>query len=342
VRQNTVDDEKGRWFITRGIYTSVLDSISKILQFDNDGDKSLVVADETFVKISERNMKGIVPLYYEMAKAGAEEINYKNIYKSLTLAYKANIGIISNDITKIWNSDNVSLNAIKWLTMYTNFVIDYAKTLFVPQFPEHVKKEIHKYTKSKLPHFFIYAKDKEEKQVELLNNSVVNRLEKIIPNKPIQFKRIAGEFDYKMLMYRDNVNLNKEIINKYNDLHKNKKWKFKLQESAKADHEFYVYELIRNEMLSINSDASYIVDVLVKYLYGEKVSKNKETLWKSFGDILLHNLKQNIKNTKQCECCGKRINTYNTKKYCNDCAEEKERIRKRNWKRKLKSGSENE
>jgi ribosomal protein L37E len=342
VRQNTVDDEKGKWFITRGIYTSVLDSISKILQFDNDGDKSLVVADETFVKISERNMKGIVPLYYEMAKAGAEEINYKNIYKSLTLAYKANIGIISNDITKIWNSDNVSLNAIKWLTMYTNFVIDYAKTLFVPQFPEHVKKEIHKYTKSKLPHFFIYAKDKEEKQVELLNNSVVNRLEKIIPNKPIQFKRIAGEFDYKMLMYRDNVNLNKEIINKYNDLHKNKKWKFKLQESAKADHEFYVYELIRNEMLSINSDASYIVDVLVKYLYGEKVSKNKETLWKSFGDILLHNLKQNIKNTKQCECCGKRINTYNTKKYCNDCAEEKERIRKRNWKRKLKSGSENE
>jgi hypothetical protein len=330
IRQNIVDDYKGNWFITRGIYTSVHDSISKILQFDNDGDKSLVIADPTFVNIAERNMEGIVPLYYEMAKASAEEINYKNIYRSLTLAYKANIGIISNDITKIWNSSNVSLNAIKWLTMYTNFVIDYAKTLYVPEFPEFAKKEIHKYTKNKLPHFFIYAKDKEKKQVEGINDSVVNRLEKIIPNKPIQFKRIAGDLKYEMLMNRENVNLNKDIINKYNNLHKNKKWKFNLQENVKSDYELYVYKQIRNEMLTINSDPVYIVDVLVKYLYGEKVSRNKETLWKTFGDILLNNLKRNLKGTKQCECCGGRIELIGkNSKYCSECFMEKEKERQR-------------
>jgi hypothetical protein len=321
VRQNVVDDKKRKWFITRGIYTSVFDSISKILQFDNDGDKSLVVADETFVKIAERNMKGIVPLYYEMAKAGAEEINYKNIYRSLTLAYKANIGIISNDITKIWNSENVSLNAIKWLTMYTNFVIDYAKTLFVPQFPEHVKKEIHTYTKSKLPHFFIYAKDKEKKQVEGLNESVVNKLEKMIPNKPIQFKRIAGNLDYKMLMNECDIKINKKIIKKYEELDRSKKWMMKLQENTKTEHELYIYKRIRDEILELGYGLEYAVNVLVEYLYNVKKSKYKETLWKSFGDVLLSNIRENLKGTKQCESCGERIKTVNNKvKYCPLCA----------------------
>jgi hypothetical protein len=210
--------------------------------------------------------------------------------------------------------------------MYTNFVIDYAKTLYVPEFPDFAKKEIHKYTKNKLPHFFIYAKDKEKKQVEGINDSVVNRLEKIIPNKPIQFKRIAGDLKYEMLMNRGNVNLNKDIIKKYNELHKNKKWKFNLQENVKSDYELYVYKQIRNEMLTINPDPVYIVDVLVKYLYGEKVSKNKETLWKTFGDILLINLKENLKNTKQCQCCGKRIDIINSRTtYCSECWKERQR-----------------
>ena len=37
--------------------------------YDVDGDKSLVVADKDFVRIAERNMNGIVPLYYNMRKA---------------------------------------------------------------------------------------------------------------------------------------------------------------------------------------------------------------------------------------------------------------------------------
>lgn len=335
VRKNTVDDEKGKWFITRGIYTSVFDSISKMLQFDNDGDKALVVADQTLVNVAERNMKGIVPLYYEMAKAEAEEINYKNIYRSLTLAYKANIGIISNDITKIWNSNNVSLNAIKWLTMYNNFVIDYAKTLFVPEYPEHAKEEIHKYTKSKVPHFFTYAKDKDKNQVEQLNNSVVNRLEHIIPKKPIQFKKIAGELDYEMLMSRTNVNLNSKIIKTYTKFDRNKRMFMNNKDELDSNNISFFYQKLRNELLMIHEDLEYITDVLIKYLYAYKNSKSKATLWNTFGDVVLANLRMNLNNTKQCECCGKRIDLTNYKnQYCNDCWKERQRVLWRENKRK--------
>ena len=63
------------WFITDGIYASTHDLISKVLMYDVDGDKSLVVADKDFVRIAERNMNGIVPLYYNMRKAEPTQLN---------------------------------------------------------------------------------------------------------------------------------------------------------------------------------------------------------------------------------------------------------------------------
>jgi hypothetical protein len=125
VRKNVIDEIKNKWFITNGVYTSCHDLISKILQFDNDGDKSLVIAEKDFVSIAERHMVNIVPLYYEMKTANKEKINNLTIYNGLISAYKGgNIGIISNDISKIWNSENVNLDLIKLLCMENNFVID--------------------------------------------------------------------------------------------------------------------------------------------------------------------------------------------------------------------------
>lgn len=93
-----------------------------------DGDKSLVVSDELFVSIAERNMHGIVPLYYEMAKAGQMHIDNMKIYDGLQAAYSGgNIGEISNTITKIWNSGEMTqdkLDVIKWLCFENNVVID--------------------------------------------------------------------------------------------------------------------------------------------------------------------------------------------------------------------------
>jgi hypothetical protein len=295
VRTNILDEKKSKWFITHGVYTSVHDPLSKLLQFDNDGDKSLVIQDETLVNVAERNMQGIVPLYYEMAKAPAEEINSEDIYKSLIMAYKANIGEISNNITKIWNSNNINLNVIKWLCMENNFTIDFAKTLYMPTRPEHVNETISKYIKAKVPHFFIYAKDKDK--VEDLNNSVVNMLETVIPNKRINFVKVAGKLNYRMLMKNSRVKLDEEIINTYEKLDKNKKWMSKRKDNNETNEILYIYKVIREEILKINNDIDYVVDILVKYLY-QKKSSRKDTLWKSFGDVLYANLCINLREYK--------------------------------------------
>jgi hypothetical protein len=343
VRENLLDDKKSKWFITRGVYTSIHDPISKMLQFDNDGDKSLVIQDETLVTVAERNMEGIVPLYYEMAKAPAEQINSEDIYKSLVSAYKANIGEISNNITKIWNSDNVNLDVIKWLCMENNFTIDFAKTLYMPTRPEHVNQIISQYIKARVPHFFIYAKDKEEKNVEKLNGSIVNKLEYAVPNKRINFVKIAGNLNYENLMKDTNIDFDEEIINEYIKLDRSKKWKMRKQDNLKTDNKLYIYKFIRDDLLKINSDIEYVVDVLVKYLYKERKSKFKETLWWSFGDVMLNNLKINIEGTIRCERCGKRVEKEKQRQnLCQQCYEinkkEKTKIRKIRFKNKITEG----
>lgn len=128
VRRNMagVSEEAKRWFQTDGIYTSCHDLITKILQNDCDGDKALVVEDVGVVEAAKRNTKGIVPLYYEMAKAGAKPLTPENIYSSMIAAFVGgNIGAISNQITKIWNSGTVdNLDAVKLLCLENNFTID--------------------------------------------------------------------------------------------------------------------------------------------------------------------------------------------------------------------------
>lgn len=123
---------------------------------DFDGDNSLVCAEPTLVKVAERNMKNIVPLFYNMRKAGAELVTQENIYKGLITAYTGgNIGMISNEITKIWNSENPDINAVKLYCCLNNFVIDYAKTLYKPTIPKEVKKYL-KNTAIKKHHIFLY------------------------------------------------------------------------------------------------------------------------------------------------------------------------------------------
>lgn len=329
VRNNIVDKEKGRWFITNGLYTSCHDTISKILMFDVDGDKSLVCAGKTIIEVSERNMKGIVPLYYNMAKAEAEIINNQSIYAGLKAAYTGgNIGLYSNNITKIWNSENINLETVKLLCMENNFTIDFAKTLYKPKRPSNKQKLITDYTKSKVPNFFIYAKDKDKTKVEKINDSTVNKLHKIIPNPNISFKDMKlGEFDYKMLMKNKEVELDEEIIKKYTELDLKKHFMISSHDED-SNNITYLYQDIKNQILEVNEDIDYVTDVLVRYLYEEKKSSFKTTLWECFGDIMVESLKANIPNGFDsgytlCEICGERIeDSCSTKKYCEKCAKD--------------------
>jgi len=340
VRSNVIDKEKKRWFVTNGVYTSTHDVISKILMFDVDGDKSLVCADKTLIEVAERNIKkrDVVPLFYNMRKAEAQQINNESIYTGLVTAYTGgNIGMISNDITKIWNSGDINIDVIKWLCMENNFVIDFAKTLYKPTRPQEMNKLIKSYTKAKTPHFFIYAKDKEAERVEELNESVVNRLEKIIPNPIINFRRAKlGNFDFRMLMDNPDAEINESIVKKYTELDLKKRF---IDVSSivndSSSQNIHLYKEIRDQILSVCDDVGYVTDVLVKYLYVHKNSSYKTTLWCCFGDVILENLKRNVdtklKNTTTCDSCGERIKlSANNKRYCAPCAKEIDREKAKN------------
>ncbi|WP_368859126.1 hypothetical protein [Cohnella sp. GbtcB17] len=329
VRTNKTDKEKKRWFVTKGLYTSCRDAIGKLLMFDNDGDKSLVCAEATLVKAAERDMRDIVPLYYEMAKADAQTINARSIYEGIRAAYTGgNIGSISNEITKIWNSPTVDLDVIKWLCMENNFTIDYAKTLYKLERPEDKHEQINSYGHAKLPHFFKYAKDKQEHEIEPANQSVIDRLGKLIPNVRIQFSAAQiGKLDYRLLMSKPDREPDAAIIEAYaeRDLKKHFFGKTKAGDGEDTQ-QGYLYVKIRKELLEINDDIDAVVDVLVAYLYGLKQSSYKTTLWSSFGDILVRNLKKNVPMKLDdghimCESCGERIiKTSRNQKKCEPCA----------------------
>lgn len=325
VRSNVVDKEKGRWFVTDGLYTSVHDPVSKLLMFDVDGDKSLVCADETIVRAAERNMRDIVPLYYNMANAEEESITNHNIFKGLKTAYTGgNIGIISNNISKIWNNEPVNLDVVKWLCMENNFTIDYAKTLYKPTRPKEVDAIIRAYTKLKLPRFYIYAKDKTEQDVEMANRSVVNRLEQLIPNPRLNFKAAnLGTLDYTLLMNDKSSGDHEAIISKYTELDRKKRYMgIAVKDEQTTSDDLQAYARIRDELLAMHEDKHFIVNVLVEYLYLHKKSSHKTTLWSCFGDIIVENLRRNIKEgTIQCDLCGVRVDkAARNQRMCPPCA----------------------
>jgi len=331
VRLNVLDDSKKKWYVTRGLYASIHDAISKILQYDCDGDKSLVTSDKTIVECAERHMKDIVPLYYEMAVSPKQELTNENLYSGLVAAYTGgNIGEISNNISKIWNSSLIDLDAVKWLCMENNFVIDYAKTLYKLERPKDKQKKIKNYTKSKLPYFFVYAKDKIEEQVVPINESIVNRINALTPKSRIIFKKDLGlkKLDFKILLSNEEYVENQEIINKYNEFNLKRRF-IKITKDN-----LHIYKEFRKQLLEINNDLSYITNVLVNYLFIHRKSSKKEIMWQSFGDVIVENIGRNLNKYTICEACGEKIEAKQAKRYCADCASNKEKERKKELKLK--------
>lgn len=309
------------WLTTDGIYTSTHDLISKVLMFDCDGDKSLVVADPLFVSIAERNMNGIVPLYYNMRKAQPTELNPENIYAGLNAAFVGgNIGVYSNDISKIWNHDvfvngseeekRQAIICVKQLCCQNNFVIDYAKTLYKPEFPKHVSENITYYTRHKLPAFFEFAKDKTKKQIEERNDSFVNKLYSRIPNKSINTRGLKlGRLNYKDMMSNKNVICSKEVSNLYD--RRNKEYHYMIDmKDEYIDNLRYLACCIRDEFSQLGYSDETITDMLVEYLYGSN-KRYKQLLWFCYGQYIVNNLENNlnVRKTKYVQCidCGEWI-----------------------------------
>ena len=339
------------WFTTDGLYTSVHDLISKILMFDCDGDKSLVVADEDFVRIAERNMNGIVPLYYNMRKAEPTLLNNKTIYAGLNAAFTGgNIGVYSNNISKIWNNDvfidgtesekQEAIDVVKLLCMENNFSIDQAKTLYMPERAEWFKPAVSKYTKTALPAFFEFAKDKEKSQILPRNDSFVNKIYNKIADKPIKIKdELVGEIDYELLMHNKLITCSKEVSSLYDKLNKEYRYMVNMKDEY-ADNLRYVACKIRLEFSDTGYSDETITDMLVKYLYGEK-KRYKQLLWFCYGQNIVNNLKENIGTRKtkfvQCIDCDEwiEVDVLNSKTCrCPSCQHEENNRIKREYKRK--------
>lgn len=308
-----------KWFNTNAIYTSCHDLISKVLQFDVDGDHSLVIGDEKIVDIAKRSMNGVVPLYYNMRKAEPTELNTRNVYAGLNAAFTgSNIGQYSNNITKIWNSDvfingtdeekKNATNIVKLLCMENNFCIDFAKTLYKPERPKNIDKKIKDFTKKSVPYFFKYAKDKEINQVEPINNSIVNKLDSLIPNPRINTRKLGlGEIDYKLLMHNVYTEIDKDLIKIYTELNNTYHFKVSMKDEFQNNLRFLACQ-IRETLSGFGYDDIEITDMLVKHLYEKKNRNHKELLWFCYGKYIVENLKNNIqvKKTKVIQCidCG--------------------------------------
>lgn len=350
-----------------------------------DGDKALVVADKSIISVAERNIKkyDIVPLYYNMRKAEPTQLSSQTIYNGLSAAFTgSNIGIYSNNISKIWNNEvfisgtdeqkQEALTIIKLLCMENNFKIDYAKTLYMPERPPLIKDRIAYYTNVNVPHFFKYAKDKEDYQIANLNNSFVNKLENKIPNPRISCKYVSDgkvkkleKPDYKLMMHNPNIDIaivksktgqlidgTNPVILKY--IEKAREYWQKINAVLVQDYPRdalsktqirkevsynKIIEEVKYELSQFGYSDVEVADILVKYLYGIKESKYKDLLWTCYGECILDSLQNHLKiKTKEIQCvdCGEWFEIDKTERRirCDDCAKEERRRIEREKKRK--------
>lgn len=212
----------------------------------------------------------------------------------------------------------------------------------MPERPKEIKEKILKYTQNEVPHFFKYAKDKEEWQIAEINQSFVNKLERLIPSPRISCKYLDEKGkshrlpkpDYKLMMTNPDIKVTviksksgrllegtNPVIYKYVELaqtynqkinamsNKNSVPRDALNKSQIRKDLLYgtIIKEVKNELSNLGYSEEEIADILVKYLYGIKDSKYKDLLWTCYGDILYKNLERNVKpSTKEIQCidCG--------------------------------------
>lgn len=330
IRNNVTTSEMEKWFITDACYTSTHDVISKILQFDVDGDRTLVLQDENIINVAKRNQAGIVPLYYNMRKAAKEPITKDSRYRGLSTAFTGgNIGVVSNNISKIKNSEEIrnsqkkqeAIDCLKWLCMVNNETIDYAKTLYKSTPPKSVKKIISKYVNKKLPAFFVYAKGKNPEGVAKMNDCIVNRIKTLYPyeNYKLVFED-KKRFDYRMLMNNPEIEVDLDVLKAYSEAVSTIKLKVGKEEE---NNNIAVAEVIQ-KMQQLDYAQFEICDMLIKDMFKNHVvfknDRRKEIFFHIYGDIIYENIVANkAKYGYVCIDCGADINRVNGKCRCAEC-----------------------
>lgn len=198
------------------------------------------------------------------------------------------------------------------------------------------------YSKMKTPYFFRYAKDKELKRVEKLNDSTMNRVARAIKNRRIRFEdeKIA-DVNMEMLMKQPNRRVNPstryDIIELYKKYNSNKNQILKITDEDRKGNSFYINREIRKAIIG-SRDVSFVVDTLVEWLFSESNKISKTLFWDCFGYDVAKNIEDNLLKRYgtldliYCEICGERVVPINNQhKYCDTCGQELEREQKRRY-----------
>ncbi len=138
----------------------------------------------------------------------------------------------------------------------------------------------------------------------------MNRLSAYIPDKRISYCKTVGKFDYRKLMNLDcgfDIREDSLIIERYEYYNQNKDKIFNIDDGKYLNQmDCYLPKYVRDKIIEeTRYDLDYITNTLVVYFYTIKKSSNKELLWSCFGDIIVENLKKNVKG-KICPICGKK------------------------------------
>ena len=331
VRKVSKDPKVYEWFRTDAIYTSCHDLISRILQFDVDGDQLNAVTEEVIVKVAMRNIEklGIVPLFYDANKADPEIITRDSIYNGLLRAHKfSNIGEISNMLTRLWNRNSPDITAAALLTYLNNLRIDGAKTGSVNEYTNYpaVAKRINKATggpTARMPYFFQFSKngrasDKTKDQYAKPTASTMNRICAAFSDIGNINMNYAGipPFNYKMLMSGSFSGEDWEMFQMFCDLDgMTTSMEIVLSETpTNKSNSSAMYELlaetISEALIEKYGSLEYCFPYITKALFsgeGLKKSVHKRMYWRVFGEMALENIQRNLRSYWVCNDCNAKI-----------------------------------
>lgn len=207
----------------------------------------------------------------------------------------------------------------------------------MPTRPKEVDQIIKKYTRAKVPYFFQFAKNKNEEQCEIENDSPMNRLSKKFRTPRMTYMRRMAKVDYRYMLSDMNFCLTDEsqsIIELYDYWNKRQKILFNTTDENHTNQEdLWLYQQIRDRILnSTDKDIDFVVNTLVTLYYTTRNFSQKKMLWGCFGDVILNNLKKNCVDLgKICLICGHRFESqYVWKTTCRpECGHKLDIINKR-------------
>lgn len=286
---------------------------------DQDGDAVFLCKDE--ILIDSKIEKPIVVDTEDKKSSGAVEYNMENIVKYECNSRDSRIGEITNIATSIlndytenekWkkvNEDNISL-----LRLYQGKEIDFVKT----GFRWVISRNLRKYLK-RLPYFLLYNYPKKltvyNRIREINRNSeqddriAYNAFRSPTPMNELchyvsQWEKRKIDWDRSLinnghLMVDNTLDLSdKQLMRKIKTIYDEFDIEFREVLDEESDMQL-VADKYKEKLIKLHEDENLLVNYCIKTAY-RSLSSDKVLCWMLFGDTMLHNLRVNSDERKEC------------------------------------------